>query len=109
MAYSEILADRIRKALAHLPNIEEKKMFGSLAFIVNGKMCLTAGPQRIMCRIDPTLHELQLKKDGCTKVVMGGREYRGYIHINEQSLEKEKDFEHWIKLALEYNIQLTKN
>lgn len=76
MAYSERLAERIRKALADLP-VEEKKMFGSLAFMVCGKMCLTAGPERMMCRIDPNLHEIEVKKDGCQTVVMGGRKYKG--------------------------------
>jgi TfoX/Sxy family transcriptional regulator of competence genes len=53
MAYSEELADKLRWALAEVPKVEEKKMFGGLAFMVNGKMCMTAGPKRIMCRIDP--------------------------------------------------------
>ena len=106
MAYSKALAERIRKALANLP-VEEKIMFGSLAFMVNGKMCLTAGPERMMCRIDPALHEQEVKTPGCQTVVMGGREYKGYIHIKEENLKSEKDFAHWVHLALEFNKTLT--
>lgn len=106
MPYSETLADRIRKALADLP-VEEKKMFGSLAFMVNGKMCVTAGPERMMCRIDPELHEREVQKPGCHTVVMGGREYKGYIHISEENLKLKKDFDHWVRLALEFNKKLT--
>ncbi|WP_373517373.1 TfoX/Sxy family protein [Pricia sp.] len=106
MAYSEKLAERIRKALAGLP-VEEKKMFGSLAFMVSGKMCLTAGPDRMMCRIDPALHEQEVERLGCQTVVMGGREYKGYIHINEENLEHKEDFDHWIHLALKFNKRLT--
>jgi hypothetical protein len=62
MAYSEKLAGRIREALAHLPDVEEKKMFGGLAFMVGGKICLTAGADRMMCRIDPTIHETAIKR-----------------------------------------------
>ena len=82
-------------------------MFGSLAFMVNGKMCLTAGPERMMCRIDPDLHEQEVKRHGCNTVIMGGREYKGYIHIQEENLKSEKDFDHWVRLALEFNEKLT--
>jgi TfoX/Sxy family transcriptional regulator of competence genes len=105
MAFSEELASRIRKAVRHL-SVEEKKMFGSLAFLVNGKMCLTAGPARIMCRIDPKLHEQEVKKTGCKAVIMRGREYKGYIHVQEENLKSGIDFNHWINLALDFNKQL---
>ncbi|TXK74837.1 TfoX/Sxy family protein [Mesonia sp. HuA40] len=107
MAYSENIAQRIRNSLEHLANVEEKKMFGSLAFMVNGKMCLTAGPKRMMCRIDPKLHEQEVRKIGCSTVVMRGRNYKGYIHVQEENLKQENDFEHWIELALDFNEQLT--
>lgn len=105
MAFSEELAKRIRNAVEHLP-VKEKKMFGSLAFLVNGKMCLTAGPARMMCRIDPKLHEKEVKRKGCTTVVMKNREYKGYIHVKEENLKNQNDFNHWINLALDFNKQL---
>ncbi len=107
MAYSEEIASRIREALQHLPHVEEKKMFGSLAFMVNGKMCLTAGPGRMMCRINPELHEEEVSKKGCTTVLMRGKEYRGYIYVQEDFLNSSSDFQHWIDLALEFNKELT--
>jgi TfoX/Sxy family transcriptional regulator of competence genes len=103
MAYNEDLADRIRQGLAHLPRVEEKKMFGGIAFMVNGKMCLTAGTDRMMCRIDPNIHGQVLGKKGCRTVVMGGREYKGYVYVNEDSLQTETDFNYWLNLALEFN------
>ncbi len=106
MAYSEKIAQRIRNALKHLDNVEEKKMFGSLAFMVNGKMCLTAGQKKMMCRIDPQIHEQEVKKNGCSTVVMGGKNYRGYIDVQEESFKKETDLKHWIDLALDFNEQL---
>lgn len=106
MAFSEILAQRIRKAVNHLP-MEERKMFGSLAFLVNGKMCLTVGAARIMCRINPELHVKEVKKNGCSTDVMRGRDYKGYIHVQEKNLKAEQDFDHWITLAVDFNKQLT--
>lgn len=103
MAYNEKLADRIRKAIAHLPNVKEKKMFGTLAFMVKDKIFITAGTNRIMCRIDPGLHEEVIKRKGCHTVMMRGREYKGYIHVDEDSLKSKKDFEYWIGLSLDFN------
>ncbi len=105
MAYDEKLAERIRKALAGLP-IEEKKMFGHLAFMVNGKMCLNAGSESMMCRIDPDLHEREVKRDGCHTVVMKGREYKGYIRVDKKNIKTEKNFGHWVRLALDFNKKL---
>ncbi len=103
MAYSENLADKIRKALAHLPEVEEKKMFGGLAFMVDSKMCLTAGADRMMCRIDPNIHEEAVKRKGCRTVIMKGREYKGYVYVNEDSLQAKADFNYWVTLALDFN------
>lgn len=105
MAFSEILAERLREALKHLP-VEEKKMFGSLAFMINGKMCLNAGAAKMMCRIDPNLHDQEVKRAGCSTVTMGGWEYRGYIEILEENLRNGNDFNHWLHLALDFNKQL---
>jgi TfoX/Sxy family transcriptional regulator of competence genes len=57
MAYSTKLADRVREYLFRLPDlqIEEKKMFGGLAFLVNGKMCVNISGENLMCRFDPGL------------------------------------------------------
>ena len=103
MAYNEKIAARIRLALSHLPNVKEKKMFGGLVFMVDDKMCITAGPERIMCRIDPALHEEAIKRKGCSTVIMRGRAYKGYVHVSEETLGTKKELDYWIGLALEYN------
>lgn len=103
MAYNENLTARIRLALAHLPDVEEKKMFGGIAFMVEGKMCLTARDDRMMCRIDPDLHEEVLQRDGCRTVIMKGREYKGYVFVNDDNLQSKADFNYWVSLALDFN------
>lgn len=103
MAYDEKLADRIRVALADLPKLEEKKMFGGLAFMVDGKMCINVGSNRIMCRIDPVLHEDALTRKGTRTVMMKGREYRGFVHVDESAVKTKKELDYWIELCLDYN------
>lgn len=105
MAYSKALADKIRQAVVHLP-VEEKEMFGSLAFMINGKMCLTAGADRMMCRIDPVMHEEAVGRPGCCTVVMRGREYKGYIYVDEDHLQVPSEFDYWVSLALKFNEEM---
>ncbi len=103
MAYNEELTNRIRGALAHLRKVEEKKMFRGVAFMVNGKMCVTAGDNRIMCRIDPSVYESVLIRSGCSPVIMKGREYRGFVYVDEEAIKAKGNFDYWIGLALEFN------
>src|ERR1044072_8102599 len=103
MAINEQFTNKIRQAFTNTSGIEEKKMFSGIAFMVNGKLCVTVGNNRIMCRIDPALHDELIQKPGCTTVLMKGREYKGYIWIDESVLNTKKQIEFWISLALDYN------
>jgi TfoX/Sxy family transcriptional regulator of competence genes len=103
MAYNEKLTNRVREALADIPNVEEKKMFSGITFMVNGKMCISVGNDRIMCRIDPSIHEKAIERKGCRTVTMKGREYKGYMYVNEEGIKTKKDFDYWISLALDFN------
>ena len=103
MAYNEKLAKKIREALLKVPNVEEKKMFSGVTFMVNNKMCITVGENEIMCRIDPAFHEVSIEKIGCRTLIMKGREYKGWVLISEEGMKTKKDFDYWISLALDFN------
>lgn len=103
MAYNEQLTNRIREALAHIPKVEEKKMFRGVTFMVNGKMCISAGNDEMMCRIDPDIFEAVLEKSGCRPMVHGGRIMNGFVFVNEEAIRSKKEFNYWIGLALDFN------
>lgn len=65
MAYNEMIADRIRESLCEIPKLEEKQMMGGLTFMVNGKMCVGIIKDELMYRIDPEIHDTEIKKQGC--------------------------------------------
>ncbi|MCX2680844.1 TfoX/Sxy family protein [Galbibacter sp. EGI 63066] len=105
MAYDTKLADRIREYLVKFPNlkVEEKKMFGGLAFMVNGKMCVNVSGENLMCRFDPKLTQDIAKKRGYMPVIMKGREYEGYCYVELIGFKNNKDFEFWVELCLSFN------
>ncbi|MBK8944420.1 MAG: TfoX/Sxy family protein [Ignavibacteriae bacterium] len=103
MAYNEKLANKIREALSEIPNVEEKKMFGGLAFLVNDKMCINVSGEKLMCRYDPKLEDKISAKNGFEKVLMKGKDFKGYCYVKPEGFKTKKDFDFWIKLCLEFN------
>src|SRR5205085_12388769 len=87
MAADEDLVSRVRAALGRHVDAEEKRMFGGITFMVRGKMCVSLGRDRIMCRIDPDLHDSLLEREGCRTVVMKGRQYRGFVYVDVRALK----------------------
>jgi TfoX/Sxy family transcriptional regulator of competence genes len=104
----EILVDRVRAVLGDVSGVAEKKMFGSAAFMVRGKMCVSAREDRIMCRIDPSSHDAAVKREGCRTVVMKGRQYRGYVYVDSEVLKTERALKYWVTLALNYRAAHSK-
>jgi len=89
---------RVRAALERTVHIEEKRMFGGIVFMVGGKMCVSVGRDRLMCRIDPSLHDAALERTGCRTVVMKGRRYAGHVYVESKAVRTKRDLERWIGL-----------
>lgn len=105
MPYSESIADRIREALMHIDDLEEKHMFGGVCFMVNGKMCIGVVKDDMMCRIDPAAEADALERTGARPMDFTGRPMKGYIYVDDTGMKKKSDFQHWINLCLEYNTR----
>lgn len=107
MAYDTALADRIREHLTQFPTlkVEEKKMFRGLAFMVNGKMCVNASGENLMCRFDPARTEELSSKKGYLPMIMKGKVYTGYCYIEPVGFKSKKDFEYWVNLCLDFNAK----
>lgn len=104
----DTIVDRVRAALKGTRGVKEKKMFGSVGFMVGGRLCVTARPTRIMCRIDPATHDAAIKRKGCRTVVMKGRRYQGYVFVDADALKTEKALSYWVGQALDFNRTLAK-
>ena len=79
MAYDEELAERIRERLAGEEGIVEKRMFGGLAFLIDGNMSVAASGQGgLMVRVDPDETDALLAKPHAAPMVMRGRSMQGW-------------------------------
>jgi TfoX/Sxy family transcriptional regulator of competence genes len=107
VAAHEALISRVRAALGSDLPFTEKKMFGGVTFMVRGKMSISVGRERCMFRIDPAIHDAVVGRDGSRTVLMKGREYKGYIHVDAHALKAAPALTYWIDLALAWNRALT--
>jgi TfoX/Sxy family transcriptional regulator of competence genes len=104
MAYNEKLADRVRAILAETTSqIDEKKMFGAVCFMVNGKMCVGVQKDQLMVRLNPAMVETLVDQEDCMPMDMNGKVMKGFVLVELNALNTNRKLEHWLKLALEYN------
>lgn len=109
MAYNEALTQRVRELLADTPAVEEKKMFGSVGFIINGKLAIGVGDHEdhiMMVRVGPEEYENALQKAGAGPAIMRGREQRGYVFLLNAAITTPADLKQWVDAALRYNKTL---
>jgi hypothetical protein len=105
MAYDASLAEKVRRYLAGIPGleVEEKKMFSGLAFLVNGKMCVNVSGDNLMCRFDPAQQDAIAERNGYIPMVMKGKELKGYCYVDPSGFAGAKAFAWWMQLCLDYN------
>ena len=103
MAYDETLAERLRRSLAGRRGIAEKKMFGGLAFLINGNMSVAAsGRGVLMVRVPPAETDKLLAREHVEPMVMAGRETRGWVRITAEGVRTKRRLEPWVRRGVEY-------
>lgn len=103
MAYDEHLADRIRECVEAEPGLGEKRMFGGLAFLVDGNMAVAASSRGdLMLRVDPADAEALLARPHVERMVMRGREMEGWLRVGLPALEDDADLRRWVDTGLEF-------
>ena len=103
MAYDEDLANRIRELLGPEKGIEEKRMFGGLAFLVNGNMSVAAsGKGGLMVRVPPEDTEKLLARAHVSPMVMAGREARGWLRVAADGVQTKRQLQGWVTKGVGY-------
>lgn len=103
MAYDEDLADRLRVATQHESNLTEKRMFGGLAFLVNGNMAVAASSKGdLMVRVDPAQTDVLIEEAGVARMEMGARQMNGWIRVALDVVEDDASLQRWVDLGTGY-------
>jgi TfoX N-terminal domain len=103
VAYDDELANRIRRVVQDEPGLSEKRMFGGLAFLVNGHMAVSASSQGgILLRIDPAQSQYLVDHEHVRRFSMRGREMNGWLHVDVEVLETDDELRGWVNHGLAY-------
>ena len=103
MAYDENLAARIRELIEAEPGLTEKKMFGGLAFLIDGNMAVAASGQGgIMVRADPAESDALVETTDAEFVVMRGKPMPGWLRVDAESLRARRELGKWVEVGTAY-------
>lgn len=100
MPYDERLAERVRAALARHKHVSERKMFGGLAFLVDGKMCVGVLNDELVVRVGPGRNDDALAKPHARPMDFTGRQMRGMIYVAPAGIARGAALERWIEAGL---------
>ena len=103
MAYDEDLANRIRELVSSEQGVSEQRMFGGLAFLVNGNMSVSASGQGgLLLRIDPAETDALLQRPHARPFQMRGRVMQGWLRVDPEGVQTKRQLERWVARGVAY-------
>jgi TfoX/Sxy family transcriptional regulator of competence genes len=97
MAYDEDLANRIRELVAMEDGLTEQRMFGGLAFLINGNMSVSASGQGgLLLRVEPAETDALLAKPHALPFEMRGRVMQGWLRVVPEGLRAKRQLQQWV-------------
>ncbi|TMH83554.1 MAG: TfoX/Sxy family protein [Betaproteobacteria bacterium] len=106
MPYDEKLGGRVRKALAGRKGIAEKKMFGGVAFLLNGNVCCGVHADEMIVRLNPEETDQALAKPHTRIFDMTGRPMKGWILVKSAGVASEDALAKWVSMGVSYAASL---
>jgi hypothetical protein len=103
VAYDEDLANRIREIVGSERGLSEKKMFGGLAFLINGNMAVSAsGKGGILLRVDPAQTDKLAGQQHASVAIMRGRAMDGWLRVTPDGIRTKRQLERWASRGVDY-------
>jgi len=102
VAYDDALADRVRGLLGEDPRLREQKMFGGLAFLIDGNMCVGIVNDDLMVRVGPDAYNDALAQPHAREMDFTGRPMRGIVYVSAPGTTTDSALEAWIDRGLEF-------
>jgi hypothetical protein len=106
MAFDEKLANRVRSQLGSQRGLAEKKMFGGLAFLLNGNMCCGIQGDELIVRIAPEQTDEALSRRHTRIFDLSGRPMKGWILVQPPGLKTKAALAKWVGAGVEYASSL---
>jgi len=103
MAYDEVLAHRIRELLGDERGLGERRMFGGLAFLVDGHMAVAAsGRGGLMVRVEPDDTPALVRRAHVGPFEMRGKELAGWVRVDDDGIRTKRQLGAWVQRGVSY-------
>ena len=102
MPYDEGLAQRIRDALEDRSDVSEKKMFGGLAFLLGGNMCVGVIGEDLMVRVGPDAYAEAVRQPHARKMDFTGRPMKGFVYVGCDGIESDENLRRWVARGVDF-------
>lgn len=103
MPYDPDLVERIREIVSTHRGVAEKRMFGGLAFLIDGHMAVAAsGKGGLMVRVPPEETEKLLQPAHVAPMVMSGRELRGWLRVDGEGVRTTRQLQSWVRRSVDH-------
>ena len=102
MAYSRSLAERIRRALDRRKDFQEKKMFGGVAFLLNGNMCVGVWKTSLIVRLGAQQGDNALRQPHVKEFDITGRAMKGWVLVAPEGIDDDVQLRDWIQRAVTF-------
>ena len=106
MAYDEALAERIHDVLAGQPDLEAKKMFGGVGYMVQGNMACGVHKDMLIVRVGPDAYDQSMGYPHTRPFDMTGRPMKGWVMVEPDGFASETDLEAWVQCGLDFALTL---
>ena len=97
MAYDEGVAQRLRDVFAGRTDVTEKRMFGGIAFMHNGNMCVGVSDDVLMARVGPDGYEDALARPHAREMDFTGKPLRGFVFVDPEGFAEDEDLLAWVR------------
>jgi TfoX/Sxy family transcriptional regulator of competence genes len=106
MAFDEGLAERIRGMLGSRSDVDERKMFGGIAYLVAGNMACGVMGEDLMVRMAPSDAEALESEPGARRFDMGGRPMKGWLLVAPEVTAHDGELERWVRRGEQFAASL---
>lgn len=97
---NETLVARVRRALGTRRGLTERKMFGGVAFLLNGNMCCGVTKDGdVVVRVGPEAYDEALRDPEARECDFTGRPLRGMVMLTAAGIRSGHGLTRWVSRA----------
>jgi hypothetical protein len=101
MAYDEALAQRILDIIGD-DMVDTKKMFGSLAVLLDGNMAVGVSGDELMVRVGADGFDVASAQPGVRPFDMSGKRMNGWVLVGGDAIAEDDGLAHWVDVGMAY-------